>query len=114
MTNWTTADIPDQTGRVAVITGANTGLGFETAKALAAKGLPLEPGDPVKRMPKGFEAHAGSSLEPALKRTRWLVRRSLTGAEIGDGELPEVLADFAAQARPLLDFGWKALGDARE
>ncbi|MGE2733626.1 SDR family NAD(P)-dependent oxidoreductase [Mycolicibacterium vaccae] len=38
MTDWTTADIPDQTGRVAVITGANTGLGFETAKALAGRG----------------------------------------------------------------------------
>ncbi|MDT5003316.1 MAG: hypothetical protein QOJ24_492 [Mycobacterium sp.] len=38
MTNWTTSDIPDQTGRTAVITGANTGLGYETAAALAAKG----------------------------------------------------------------------------
>ena len=38
MTNWTTTDIPDQTGRTAVITGANTGLGYETAAALAAKG----------------------------------------------------------------------------
>jgi NAD(P)-dependent dehydrogenase (short-subunit alcohol dehydrogenase family) len=38
MTKWTTADIPDQTGRVAVVTGANTGLGYETASALAAKG----------------------------------------------------------------------------
>src|ERR1700754_1999016 len=38
MGKWTTTDIPDQTGRTAVITGANTGLGFETAKALAAKG----------------------------------------------------------------------------
>jgi NAD(P)-dependent dehydrogenase (short-subunit alcohol dehydrogenase family) len=38
MSNWTTADIPDQTGRTAVITGANTGLGYETATALAAKG----------------------------------------------------------------------------
>ncbi len=35
---WTTADIPDQSGRVAVITGANTGLGFYTAAALADKG----------------------------------------------------------------------------
>lgn len=35
---WTTADIPDQRGRVAIVTGANTGLGLETAKALAATG----------------------------------------------------------------------------
>jgi NAD(P)-dependent dehydrogenase (short-subunit alcohol dehydrogenase family) len=38
MAKWTTANIPDQTGRTAVITGANTGLGYETAGALAAKG----------------------------------------------------------------------------
>ncbi|WP_454788310.1 SDR family NAD(P)-dependent oxidoreductase [Mycolicibacterium lutetiense] len=38
MTKWTTAKIPDQSGRTAIVTGANTGLGLETAKALAAKG----------------------------------------------------------------------------
>lgn len=36
--SWTTADIPDQTGRTAVVTGANGGLGLATAQALAAKG----------------------------------------------------------------------------
>jgi NAD(P)-dependent dehydrogenase (short-subunit alcohol dehydrogenase family) len=36
---WTSADIPDQRGRTAVITGANTGLGFETAKLLAERGV---------------------------------------------------------------------------
>ncbi|MGV9241603.1 oxidoreductase [Streptomyces nigra] len=35
---WSTDDIPDQQGRTAVITGANTGIGFETAKALALRG----------------------------------------------------------------------------
>jgi NAD(P)-dependent dehydrogenase (short-subunit alcohol dehydrogenase family) len=35
---WTTDDIGDQHGRTAVITGANTGLGYETAVALADKG----------------------------------------------------------------------------
>ena len=38
MTKWTTAKIPDQSGRTAVVTGANTGLGLETAKALAVRG----------------------------------------------------------------------------
>jgi NAD(P)-dependent dehydrogenase (short-subunit alcohol dehydrogenase family) len=38
MAIWTTRDIPDQTGRLAVITGATGGLGLETALALAGAG----------------------------------------------------------------------------
>ena len=35
---WTEADIPDQNGRIAVVTGANTGIGFRTARVLAEQG----------------------------------------------------------------------------
>ena len=35
---WTSADIPDLTGKVAVVTGANGGLGLESAKDLAGAG----------------------------------------------------------------------------
>ena len=56
MSKWTTADIPDQTGRTAVITGANTGLGYETAAALAAKGAHVVLA--VRNLDKGKDAAA--------------------------------------------------------
>jgi len=56
MTKWTADDIPDQSGRTAVITGANTGLGFETAAALAAHGARVVLA--VRNLDKGKEAAA--------------------------------------------------------
>jgi NAD(P)-dependent dehydrogenase (short-subunit alcohol dehydrogenase family) len=38
MKQWTSDDVPGQHGRLAVVTGANTGLGFQTAQVLAARG----------------------------------------------------------------------------
>src|SRR5438046_5977076 len=38
MTRWTADDIPDLSGRTAVVTGGNSGIGYHTAAQLARHG----------------------------------------------------------------------------
>ena len=51
---WTAADVPDQSGRVAIITGSNTGIGFGAAAVLAARGAHTVLA--VRNVDKGNEA----------------------------------------------------------
>src|SRR5215813_8602389 len=53
---WTNDDVPGQQGRLAVVTGANTGLGFETARVLAARGASVVLA--VRDIEKGKQAAA--------------------------------------------------------
>ena len=46
---WTEADVPDQSGRIAIVTGSNTGLGFDTARVLAQRGAKGGDGRPRHR-----------------------------------------------------------------
>ena len=55
-TQWTAADVPPQDGRVAVVTGANTGIGFETAAILAHHGAHVVLA--VRNLDKGQRAAA--------------------------------------------------------
>ena len=67
---WTAADIPDLAGKKVLITGANSGLGFESARALAGHGAHVIM---ACRNPQKAESsaaairseHAGASLELA-------------------------------------------------
>jgi NAD(P)-dependent dehydrogenase (short-subunit alcohol dehydrogenase family) len=63
---WTEHDIPDQKGRVVVVTGANTGLGFETARALAQHGATVVLA--VRDTDKGRQAAARMTGEVTVQQ----------------------------------------------
>ena len=75
---WSTADIPDQSGRTAVVTGANGGLGLETGKELAGKG-----------------AHVVMAVRDQQKARKAV---SVIHASLPDASLELVWLDLASQA----------------
>jgi len=60
---WTAADVPDQSGRVAVVTGGSAGIGLETARVLAQRGatVVLACRDPAKAGRAAGQIRAGAS-----------------------------------------------------
>lgn len=86
MTAWTASDIPDQTGRTAIVTGANSGLGLVTATELARHGADVILA--VRKTAAGDEAAATIRLHaPGSK----LIVRSLDLASL------DSVRAFAAQ-----------------
>ena len=79
MSSWTNRDIPDQEGKIFIITGANSGLGFESTKALADK--------------KAKVIMACRNLEKG-KRSQQEIRDVIPGADLDLRELD--LADLSS------------------
>lgn len=89
--SWTANDIPDQIGRIALVTGANGGLGLETARALAAKGAHvIMAARNQEKAQQAFEDIRASHPEASIE-LRELDLGSLASVEtLSEG----VLADF--------------------
>ncbi|MER6948952.1 oxidoreductase [Nonomuraea sp. NPDC000554] len=79
MTTWTPADMPDLTGKTAIVTGANSGIGLPTALELARHGARVV-----------VAARSAEKGEAAVAR----LRQAVPGAEISFGRLD--LADLAS------------------
>ncbi|MGE8160518.1 SDR family NAD(P)-dependent oxidoreductase [Paraburkholderia sp. NPDC080076] len=71
MANWTSADIPPRSGRLAVITGATGGLGFETALALAGAGADVVLTGRNEQKAQAAVAARLWAISEALTNARW-------------------------------------------
>lgn len=81
--------------------------------ALGKAGLEFGREDSLQRLPKGFEAMAGSPVEEALKQRNLVIRRPLRPEQVQRPELVEDVLAFALEGLPLLRFGWEAFQKAR-
>jgi NAD(P)-dependent dehydrogenase (short-subunit alcohol dehydrogenase family) len=95
MTAWTFDDIPDQSGRTAVVTGANTGIGLETARMLALRGADVVLA--CRNLDKGQAALARIAAEKPAGRV------SLAALDLGDLESVRAFAERFAAGHPRLD-----------
>ena len=77
-------------------------------KQLAGKsGLLLSDERRLTRLPRGFDAYAGSDIADLLRLTSYVVTRDLTLEQCGTRALVDTIAEFAVAAKPLLEYGWK-------
>jgi uncharacterized protein (DUF2461 family) len=64
------------------------------------------PAGTLKRMPRGFEAHADSPLAPALKLKGLVVTREVAPEATRSPAFTDEVVAFARDAMPLLAWGW--------
>ena len=92
--SWSIDDIPDQSGRVAVVTGANGGLGLETAEALAGKGAHVVMA--VRNQDKAAAAQA------RIMATHPTASVELVPLDLGNQESVKAAVDTITKAHPLI------------
>jgi NAD(P)-dependent dehydrogenase (short-subunit alcohol dehydrogenase family) len=117
MTDFTTADLPDMTGRSVIVTGANSGIGRAAAHALAGAGARVVLA--VRNLDKGRSAAA---MMPGQTEVRELDLASLASvrafAAAWEGEIDLLINNAGVMVPPLtrtadgfeLQFGTNHLG----
>ena len=80
---------------------------------LRQAGLELSLEGQLSRMPRGFEDLRGTDVADAVRLRSFMVSRPLSDAETASSALVGQVATMAADALPLLRFGWGAVDEAR-
>jgi uncharacterized protein (TIGR02453 family) len=76
---------------------------------LAKAGLTLDTTETLSRMPRDYQDAAAWPVADALRLKRFVVRRPLADETVAGPGLIQAAVTFAAEAEPLLRFGWQAL-----
>lgn len=87
------------------------GAWLDAVAQAEAAGLTVSAGDPLTRMPRGFEDHAESDVAEWIRARFLSARRSVTDDALLDPAFTETVLDIAAGALPVLEFGWEAMGE---
>lgn len=72
---------------------------------LSAHGLAFDEEDALKRMPRGFEAHADGPLADALRLKSFTVSRPVADADLMTPQFTEQVMRFAEEVQPLVRYG---------
>ncbi len=98
MTTWTAADIPDQSGRTCVVTGANSGLGAVIATELARAGAHVIVA--CRDTTKGEQAAAAMPGTPEVRRLDLADLASVREFAGGLGEIAVLVNNAGVMATP--------------
>ena len=81
---------------------------LEVVARLGDAGLTLENhGNALKRLPRGFEAHAETEIADYLRWKTFLVSRSIDDDALRTFAFTEAVVAMMRDARPLLEYGWQ-------
>ena len=80
-----------------------------TLRTLAKSKLEPTAGEPLARMPKGFEAFADSAVAEYLRYRSFLLSRPLQDEDLERRDLPDTVVKFARDASPFLEFFWSRI-----